>query len=106
MQFIHVCLILLLYYAYITLTCIPLPVKYTYMYSTLLYSYRIGAGTFGTVKKGIYRPKSGERAIECALKCLKPTEELPNQKAEILREADAMANLDHPNIVRLVGKED
>ncbi len=64
----------------------------------------IGAGTFGTVKKGIYRPKSGEKAIECALKCLKPTDELPNQKAEILREADAMANLNHPNIVRLVGK--
>ena len=64
----------------------------------------VGAGTFGTVKKGIYRPKSGEKAIECALKCLKPTEELPNQKAEILREADSMANLNHPNIVRLVGK--
>ncbi len=64
----------------------------------------IGAGTFGTVKKGIYRPKSGESAVECALKCLKPTEELPNQKAEILREADAMANLDHPNIVRLFGE--
>ena len=64
----------------------------------------IGAGTFGTVRRGLYRPKNGEPEVECALKYLKPTEELPNQKSEILREADAMAMLDHPNIVRLYGE--
>lgn len=63
----------------------------------------LGAGTFGTVRQGVYRPLSGEPPVKCALKFLKPTEELPNQKAEILREADAMAMLDHPNIVRLYG---
>ena len=66
--------------------------------------FSLGAGTFGTVRQGIYRPLSGEPPVKCALKFLKPTEELPNQKAEILREADAMAMLDHPNIVRLYGK--
>ena len=40
----------------------------------------IGAGTFGTVRLGIYRPKNGEPEMKCALKCLKPNEELPNQK--------------------------
>lgn len=38
-----------------------------------------GAGTFGTVRAGIYRPKNGEPEAKCAIKCLKPTEELPNQ---------------------------
>ena len=39
-----------------------------------------GAGTFGTVRAGIYRPKNGEPEVKCAVKCLKPTDELPNQK--------------------------
>nr|BAA81723.2 protein tyrosine kinase [Ephydatia fluviatilis] len=63
----------------------------------------LGAGTFGTVRLGVYRPKNGEPEVQCALKYLKQSEELPNQKAEILREADAMAALDHCNIVRLFG---
>ncbi|KAL5486969.1 hypothetical protein EMCRGX_G019516 [Ephydatia muelleri] len=63
----------------------------------------LGAGTFGTVRLGVYRPKNGEPEVQCALKYLKQADELPNQKAEILREADAMAALDHGNIVRLYG---
>ena len=42
-------------------------------------SCSIGAGTFGTVRAGIYKPKNGQPEVKCALKCLKPTEELPNQ---------------------------
>ena len=39
-----------------------------------------GAGTFGTVKAGTYRPKNGGPEVECAVKALKPMDELPNQK--------------------------
>ena len=39
-----------------------------------------GAGTFGMVRAGVYRPKNGEPEVKCAVKCLKPTDELPNQK--------------------------
>ena len=39
-----------------------------------------GAGTFGTVRAGIYRPKNGGPEVECAIKVLKPADECPNQK--------------------------
>ena len=39
-----------------------------------------GAGTFGTVRAGIYKPKNGAPEVECAIKVLKPAEEMPNQK--------------------------
>ena len=50
----------------------------------------------------MYRPRNGGNEIPCALKKLK-TDEAANQKSEILREADSMAALEHPNIVRLIG---
>ena len=50
----------------------------------------------------MYRPRNGGNEIPCALKKLK-TDEAANQKSEILREADAMAALEHPNIVKLIG---
>lgn len=40
----------------------------------------LGAGTFGTVRLGVYRPKNGEPEVQCALKYLKQADELPNQK--------------------------
>ena len=61
-----------------------------------------GAGLFGKVLEGMYRPRNGGNEIPCALKKLK-TDEAANQKSEILREADAMAALEHPNIVKLIG---
>ena len=39
-----------------------------------------GAGTFGTVRAGIYRPKNRGPEVECAIKVLKPADECPNQK--------------------------
>jgi len=44
----------------------------------------------------------GGTPVACALKKLK-TNEASNHKTEILREADAMAALDHPHIVQLIG---
>ncbi len=52
-----------------------------------------GAGTFGTVRAGIYRPKSGEPEVKCAIKCLKPTDELPNQKVSPVRGTDVVVTL-------------
>ena len=40
----------------------------------------VGAGTFGTVRAGIYKPRNGGPEVECAIKVLKPAEELGNQK--------------------------
>jgi len=57
---------------------------------------------FGKVLEGTYHPQNGSPEIQCALKKLKTTE-VPSQKSEILQEADAMAALDHPNIIKLIG---
>ena len=45
-----------------------------------LISLITGAGTFGTVKAGTYKPKNGGPEVECAIKALKPVDEFPNQK--------------------------
>ncbi|CAI8045899.1 Tyrosine-protein kinase ZAP-70 [Geodia barretti] len=63
----------------------------------------LGAGTFGAVRAAVYKPKNGEPQVECAVKCLKTDNQGTNERSEILREADAMAMLDHPYIVRLYG---
>ena len=44
----------------------------------------VGAGTFGTVRAGLYQPRNGDPEVKCAIKCLKPTEDLPNQKVTLL----------------------
>ena len=56
---------------------------------------------FGKVLEGNYVPRNGP-SVPCALKKLK-TDESSNHKTEILREADSMAALEHPYIVRLIG---
>jgi len=57
---------------------------------------------FGKVLEGSYHPQNGNPEMQCALKKLKTTE-VSSQKSEILQEADAMAALDHPNIIKLIG---
>ncbi|XP_028912388.1 tyrosine-protein kinase SYK isoform X2 [Ornithorhynchus anatinus] len=67
----------------------------------------LGAGNFGTVKKGFYRMKKGDKAV--AVKILKDggggggggVDEAV--KEELLREADVMRRLDNPYIVRMIG---
>ena len=74
------------------------------------------------MRAAVYKPKNGEPQVECAVKCLKTDNQGTNERvsvcitdlmlylrhinilqSEILREADAMAMLDHPYIVRLYG---
>ena len=40
----------------------------------------LGAGAFGTVSAGVYKPKNGGPKVDCAVKVLKPMDELPTQK--------------------------
>ncbi|XP_057299768.1 tyrosine-protein kinase SYK-like [Hydractinia symbiolongicarpus] len=61
----------------------------------------LGEGNFGSVKKGTYVLPKGNQIL-VAVKTLKE-EDIPGQKSEILSEANIMAHLDHPNIVRLIG---
>ena len=44
---------------------------------TLMY---LGAGTFGAVRAGIYRPRAGGPEVKCAVKCLKQSSEDPVPK--------------------------
>ena len=50
--------------------------------------------------KGIFRPRNGDNEIPCAVR---KVYEAGNQKKRILLEADIMAAVEHPNIVRLIG---
>lgn len=43
----------------------------------LLYA---GAGTFGAVRAGIYRPRAGGGEVKCAVKCLKQSADDPVPK--------------------------
>ncbi|XP_065069425.1 tyrosine-protein kinase SYK-like [Rhopilema esculentum] len=61
----------------------------------------LGHGNFGSVMKGIYMIPNG-KSIAVAVKTLKE-ENIPNQQSEIIHEAEIMAKLDHPNIVRMIG---
>ena len=39
-----------------------------------------GAGTFGAVRAGIYRPRAGGGEVKCAVKCLKQSADDPVPK--------------------------
>ncbi|MEE6487312.1 hypothetical protein FKM82_014860 [Ascaphus truei] len=62
----------------------------------------LGAGNFGSVKKGVYKMK--KRHIDVAIKVLKMQNE--NEKVikdEMMKEAGIMNQLDNPYIVRMIG---
>ncbi|KAH9521249.1 hypothetical protein DERF_004923 [Dermatophagoides farinae] len=63
---------------------------------------RIGNGYFGDVFLATIPSLHGSSNINLAVKMLK-SHAVPQQKAEILREAQTMAKLDHRHIVRLIG---
>ncbi|MGH0190578.1 UNVERIFIED_CONTAM: hypothetical protein FKN15_048023 [Acipenser sinensis] len=61
----------------------------------------LGSGNFGTVMKGVYRMMKSEKTV--AVKILKNEDNDPAVKAEMLREANVMQQLDNPYIVRMIG---
>eukprot|EP00117_Sycon_ciliatum_P044633 scpid53272/ scgid5489/ Tyrosine-protein kinase SYK len=63
---------------------------------------QLGSGNFGSVLLGTYSLPRTRKRVQVAVKMLK-VDDVPNQRDEILREAQTMAGLDHPHIVRLVG---
>ncbi|XP_065657700.1 uncharacterized protein LOC101239033 isoform X3 [Hydra vulgaris] len=63
--------------------------------------HELGQGNFGSVVKGVYMLKNN-KYVAVAVKTLKE-EDIPGQKSEIVKEAEIMSKLDHPNIVRLIG---
>ncbi|XP_065679732.1 tyrosine-protein kinase SYK-like isoform X1 [Hydra vulgaris] len=63
--------------------------------------HELGHGNFGSVVKGVYLLKNN-KSVAVAVKTLKE-EDIPGQKSEIVKEAEIMSKLDHPNIVRLIG---
>uniref|UniRef100_A0A8C1K0C4 non-specific protein-tyrosine kinase n=1 Tax=Cyprinus carpio TaxID=7962 RepID=A0A8C1K0C4_CYPCA len=60
----------------------------------------LGEGFFGEVHEGVYQKKNGEK-VSVAVKTCK--ECAPDVREKFLGEAVIMKNLDHPNIVRLIG---
>ncbi|XP_069073427.1 tyrosine-protein kinase ZAP-70 [Pleurodeles waltl] len=60
----------------------------------------LGAGNFGSVKKGVYRMK--KKHIDVAIKVLKSENE-KTVKDEMMKEAKIMHQLDNPYIVRMIG---
>ncbi|XP_033112027.1 tyrosine-protein kinase SYK-like [Anneissia japonica] len=62
---------------------------------------QLGKGNFGSVLKGTYRVDG--RDVPVAVKTLKDVQVVQNGSSEIIREADLMADLDHPHIVRMIG---
>ncbi|XP_067137669.1 tyrosine-protein kinase Shark-like isoform X3 [Centruroides vittatus] len=67
---------------------------------SIILKEKIGSGNFGEVLRGVFA--TGPMEVQFALKMLK-NNSVPNQKTEILKEAQMMAALDHPHIVRLIG---
>lgn len=63
---------------------------------------RLGAGAFGDVNKGLYRPGAAGTEVIVAIKVLKenPTRE---ERGELMKEATLMAQFAHPNVIGLVG---
>ncbi|XP_069817791.1 tyrosine-protein kinase SYK isoform X3 [Dendropsophus ebraccatus] len=61
----------------------------------------LGAGNFGTVKKGTLRMTKTERKV--AVKILKNDSNDPSVQEELIREATVMQQLDNPYIVRMIG---
>ena len=58
------------YSVYWSYVCLSLSLSLTYT----------GAGTFGAVRAGIYRPRAGGPEVKCAVKCLKQSAEDPVPK--------------------------
>ena len=60
---------------------------------------KIGCGQFGDLHEGVWTSSDTER--EVAIEAL--TSSNPDSKIKFLQEATIMAQLNHPNVIRLIG---
>ncbi|KAK2880314.1 protein-tyrosine kinase 2-beta-like isoform X1 [Channa argus] len=74
--------------------------KHKIMRDDVIVGQILGEGFFGEVHEGLYKSPTGER-IRVAIKTCKDCS--ADVKEKFLSEAELMKNLDHPNIVRLIG---
>jgi len=70
--------------------------------SLLKLGQELGHGNFGAVVRGTYTMPGTRKVIDVAVKTLKE-EDIPGSCEDITKEAEIMMNLNHPNIVRLIG---
>lgn len=61
----------------------------------------LGSGQFGSVEKGVWRRNGKE--MEVALKTMKESEGMEEDKIKFLQEAVMMAQFQHPNVLYLCG---
>uniref|UniRef100_A0A8C2KQH8 non-specific protein-tyrosine kinase n=1 Tax=Cyprinus carpio TaxID=7962 RepID=A0A8C2KQH8_CYPCA len=78
----------------------PPPAKVGLSRKDIILKRMLGEGFFGEVHEGVYQKKNGEK-VSVAVKTCK--ECAPDVREKFLGEAVIMKNLDHPNIVRLIG---
>lgn len=78
----------------------PPPAKVGLLRKEIVLKSLLGEGFFGEVHEGVYQKKNGEK-ISVAVKTCK--ECAPDVREKFVGEAVIMKNLDHPNIVRLIG---
>ncbi|XP_066540239.1 epidermal growth factor receptor-like isoform X2 [Hoplias malabaricus] len=62
----------------------------------------LGSGTFGVVFKGLWIPEGEDVKIPVAIKVLREVIS-PKHHKDILKEANAMASVEHPHVCRLLG---
>lgn len=62
---------------------------------------KLGVGNFGSVMKGICKMRGKD--VPVAVKTLKNAELDPTVEADLMKEANFMKELDHENIVRMIG---
>ncbi|XP_046877361.1 protein tyrosine kinase 2 beta, b [Hypomesus transpacificus] len=75
-------------------------VKYGIERENIVLGRILGSGFFGEVYDGVYKKQSGDR-VSVAVKTCKDCS--PDVMEKFMSEAVIMKNLDHPNIVKLIG---
>ena len=68
--------------------------------------YQLGVGNFGVVMQGVLRNLDSGKERSVAVKILRSTEgeTAESSRQQMLREAKVMSELNHPNVIKLIGQ--
>lgn len=74
-------------------------------YKDLIFYDKLGSGCFGSVTRGTYKIRDNKGRLTSELPVAIKTLNIENEdsKHEILKEAQTMQTLNHPNIIKLIG---